>query len=141
MSLPRQLTGFLVSGVLATASDAIAYAAALATPAPAALAALLHVAPHDVAKGASFLVGTFVSFELNRRLTFGRPTREARQAGAFFALYGLTFLLNVGANHLLLDLLTPVLPGLAPTLAFVLATGCSMVANFLGQRLWVFRHG
>ncbi len=40
-------------------------------------------------------------------------------------------------NHLVLTLAPP--GGWTPTAAFVLATGCSATANFLGQRSWVFR--
>ena len=128
MSLPRQLVGFVVSGGLATAADALVYAGLRAADLPGGA---------DAAKALSFVVGTLVSFELNRRLTFGAPRREARQAGAFFALYAATFLLNVGVNHAALGLLPP--SPYAPTAAFVGATACSMVANFVGQRAWVFR--
>lgn len=127
----RQVARFLVVGVAATLADALVYSGLLATVWPGA---------HDAAKGAAFVVGTLVSYTLNKRWTFGVRERSGRQAGAFFSLYALSFGLNVGTNRAALELLTRVLaPPVASTVAFVVATGASTVTNFLGQRYWVFR--
>jgi len=127
MSDRRHVVGFLVAGILATTGDAVAYAA------------LLTIGwTHDPAKAASFVVGALISFTLNRRFTFRSQGALHREAVAFSALYAVTFLLNVGVNHVGVALLVPSLDHLGSSLAFLAATAASTVANFLGQRLWVF---
>ena len=145
-----QLGRFIVVGVGATLSDALVYGGTmyigLADSVHAALPVALHTllpTAYEVAKSTSFFVGTCVSFVLNKLWTFESKDRDARQAGAFFVLYGLTFVLNVGANFTTLQLGRGAgLPArLVEVGAFLVATGCSTVANFIGQKFWVFRKG
>lgn len=147
MSGSRQVARFAIAGVLATLSDGLVYLAAVGSGLAAGVHGLLPGAvlavvpePFDLAKAASFFVGTLVSYGLNKLWTFERPERDVGEAVAFFTLYGLTFVLNVIANHLALDagLALGASPALAGPLAFVVATGCSTVVNFLGQKFWVF---
>lgn len=124
MSTRRQVLRFVVSGVLATASDAVVYAGLTHT---------LLAGRHDPAKACSFVVGTGVAYLLARFWTFaGAPSRRGQSAG-FLVLYALAFLLNVGVNHLGLR------AGLPSVVAFVVATGCSTVLNFVGQKFVLFR--
>lgn len=130
MSTRRQVVRFLVSGVGATLVDLGTYLA------------LVHLVfggdGHDTAKTLSFVVGTCVAFLLNKFWTFESKGWEAGQAARFVALYLASMGLNVTVNHTLLDRLGEA--GWATGVAFVGATGCSMVTNFIGQRWWVFRH-
>ena len=143
-----QIFRFLVVGVTATVADASVYfglidtgvADALHSALPDALHALVPGA-HDVGKSCSFLFGTLVSYVLNKRWTFESKEADPRQTAAFVALYASTFLLNVAVNHSVLALDPPEgVPRRAVELtAFLVATACSTVANFFGQKFWVFK--
>lgn len=137
MSTQRQIGFFILAGVAATATDATAYALALHTPLPGAIAAAVGLEDHDIAKSLSFVVGTFVSYGMNKRLTFGSQSKDPRELASFLALYGTTFLLNVAVNHSVIAALGEA-AWVAP-LAFLVATGFSTVANFVGTRFWVFK--
>jgi putative flippase GtrA len=127
-----QVVRFLISGVLATAADAAVYFALVHTVLDGRWSA---------AKSVSFVVGTAVAWVLATTWTFAGTQRGARRAGAFFALYALAFAVNVGGNRAALAALfaAGVPEALAEPVAFVAATGCSTVLNFLGQKLVVFR--
>ena len=146
----QQVGRFIIAGLLATGSDALVYfglvysgvALQLYGAAPA-LATFGLPSSYELAKACSFLVGTLVSFYVNKLWTFERPERDTGEALAFFALYGVTFTLNVGTNYVALSLLGALAapPRLAEVGAFLVATGSSTVANFIGQKFWVFRSG
>lgn len=124
MSTTRQVLRFAVSGLLATASDAAVYAGLTHSVLPGR---------HDPAKACSFVVGTGVAYVLARAWTFADAPARRGQSIGFFALYALAFLVNVGVNHVGLDV------GLPAVVAFVVATGFSTVLNFVGQKFVLFR--
>jgi len=123
----QQLGRFLVVGLLAVALDALTYrlyGGVLVT---------------TWAKGLSFLTGTVFAYVANKWFTFRARRASVREGLRFGLLYACTLGLNVAVNGWVLQRwpegVGPVSPVVA---AFVVATGCSTVANFLGQKFFVF---
>jgi len=129
-----QVMRFIGVGLVATVVDGGTYFAGL------------HLAglSHSPSKAISFILGTIVSYVLNKLWTFESSERNHRELVAFCMLYGATFFLNVGVNEGSLAVLSPLRPEAVPVpmvelTCFVIATACSTVANFIGNKLWVFR--
>jgi len=91
--------------------------------------------PINPAKAAGFVVGTTLSYLLNRAWTFGAAGRE-HAVGRFFVLYAATLVINVGVNAVGLAALGGV-PGRI-TLAWLAAQAVASLLNFLGMRHFVF---
>lgn len=88
--------------------------------------------PISPSKGISYISGAVFAYALGRMWTFGSRARVHVTLWRFAVLYAGTFGANVGINALVL------FSGVPKPLAFCVATGTSIVLNYLGQKYWVF---
>ncbi|HEY6422228.1 MAG TPA: GtrA family protein [Pseudonocardiaceae bacterium] len=125
LRLTTQLTRFVLVGGVAALVDYSSYQALLA------VGLWVHLA-----KALGFILGTTTAYLINRRWTF-----QGRGGGGQFAsvmlLYGITFVVQVGMNAVMLALLPPMRGEI--TLAFVVAQGTATCINFVVQRTVIFR--
>ena len=125
LSLSTQAWRFLITGGFAAIVDFGLYVV------------LLEFGQHvNIAKTLSFIAGTITAYLINRRLTFQAPHSHARLI-AVFALYALTFAVQVGINYFFYMQFESQ-PWRVPV-AFVIAQGTATVINFIVQRSVIFR--
>ena len=93
----------------------------------------------DLSKAISFMCGSFYTYYMNKHFTWKKKDRNNRRLARFFALYSISFVMNIFGNKWALTWPDEMVPILKVTdSAFLFATGLSVIINFLGQKLWVF---
>ncbi len=146
-NLQKQLIKFFVIGVLATLVDLFFYWILLQGIAEfiqhiEVLGYVFRFDHQDLSKSISFVIGSLVTYNLNKFWTWKQKDRSNLRFIKFYMLYGFSLILNVLANKFALyalhnyDFLEFV--PLKYFFAFGFATGVSAVFNFAGQKLWVF---
>jgi putative flippase GtrA len=96
----------------------------------------------SVAKAASFVSATCVSYTLNKYWTFRATAHSWAQVSKFVTLYGCSLFGNVLVNKVVLESVPRFFPFFSAytfQLAWLTATGFSTTANYLGQKYWVFK--
>lgn len=145
--LQKQLIKFFMIGVLATLVDLMVYWIFLQVIPEFELnvdfiGEKFHPDNRDLSKSLSFIIGSLVTYNLNKFWTWKQKDRSNKHFAKFYALYGVSLLINVFANKFALNLLheNTLFEDLPYKfrIAFVFATGTSAVFNFIGQKLWVF---
>jgi len=122
----RQIQRFIVAGCGAVGTDTAIYFLLINNA--------MERLGYDWCKFISFLTGSCVAFLINKYWTFESKRKSLFEVAAFLVIYLTTLGLNVSVNHMVLRITNNI-----SVLAFLIATGCSTVANFLGQKFWVFR--
>lgn len=120
--MKKEFLKYLVTGVLAVGTDYVSYIL------------LLHVFSHSPAKAISYICGMAVAFILNRHWTFQSTNKAHHDAFKFTVVYMSSLILNVATNKLALF----ILPAFV-TFCFLVATGVSVVTNYIGQKFWVYK--
>lgn len=101
------------------------------------------ITKEEISKAMSFLCGMTFSYFLNKFWTWKKKDRSKRRVAKFTLIYGISLLLNVTVNAVLIFLLHNFknlidLPN-KYFIAFIGATGVSAILNFAGQKFWVFK--
>ncbi|MDF3833004.1 GtrA family protein, partial [Cupriavidus basilensis] len=124
----RQLATFALAGASGFAVDSVVLYCALALG-----------AGHYAGRLLSFLAAVFVTWRINRRLTF--PTRPGESAWHEWWRYLAAMSAGGAINLAAYSIAIPHLPAAAwaPLLAVAFGTGCGLVFNFLAAKFWVFR--
>jgi len=113
---------FLIVGVCSTGIDFIIYML---------LSVRLSL---NFSKGVSMIMSSIFSYVINKRFTF--DNKEHTNLGYLVRFY-IVFVVNLGTNmgvNYLVYMTTEY-----KLLAFVVATVCGMLVNYMGQRFFVFR--
>jgi putative flippase GtrA len=90
----------------------------------------------DLAKAITWFAGTTNAYLFNRRWTFQARPSTARYVSVM-SLYGLTFAVQVGVNHLILELFD--YRTWALLVAYVVAQAIATIINFAVQRWVIFQ--
>jgi putative flippase GtrA len=154
----KQLAKFMISGIVAVTSDLLVYYALSAIPRYFEVTIVNGIGFNetDLYKGIGFIVGTFVTYNLNKYWTWRQSDKRQGQVSRFIILYAITFFFNVIVNKQALVMLPDnefAITILRHTgiseqifamkidkiLAFGIATFLSSILSFSGQKFWVFK--
>lgn len=120
----KETMKFLVGGSSAVLTDFVSYYLLLYLG--------LYIA---YAKCASYILGAIVGFLINKIWTFESKKFRFDEVWKYIVLYLVSAIANTLVNQVVFFVVD------VKILAFLVATGCSTVMNFLGQKFIVFKKG
>jgi len=140
----KQLTKFIISGILAVGVDFTVYFA------------LSQFLDPSISKAISFCSGMVVTYNMNKFWTWKQPEKNNKRLGLFTILYAVALAVNVGTNNLMLsslpnytfnfmlnsdtnEIIKSIVIGVDKLAAFVIATGASVTLTYIGQKYWLFK--
>lgn len=124
--LKKELSIFLVVGCLTVGIDFLTYNILI----------FFTGLTYEPAKALSFVSGTIFAYMANKIWTFGHTQAKGRIL-PFGALYACSLGVNVGVNSAVIYLFGQ--ENIVVQAAFLIATGCSTVLNFVGMKFFVFK--
>jgi len=152
----KEITKFVISGVIAVATDfSVYYGLGVIFSAMAHESfGIIHY--NDLFKAAGFLAGTTVTYNLNKYWTWRQNDRDNKRLVNFAILYSIAFVVNVFVNKGSIEFLPndemalisnkvdgSVIQWMAfktdKLFAFLLSSVASAGVSFTGQKIWVFR--
>ena len=140
----KQLTKFIISGVLAVGVDFTVYFA------------LSQYLDPNLSKAISFCTGMFVTYNMNKYWTWKQPEKNNKRLMLFTLLYAVALIVNVKTNEFMLDslpnytfsfllnsdtneIIKSLVIGIDKLAAFVIATTASVAITYIGQKYWLFK--
>lgn len=130
MSTQKQFKRFFLVGLLAFSSDIASYYFFTA------LGMNL-----NIAKGTSFVIGTLLGYLLNTKYTFEKSQFSSNTLTKYLTVYLCSMILNVTVNIFSITLLAMILANDNSTkfFAVIMATGVSMIFNFVSLKYYVYK--
>lgn len=140
----KQLTKFIISGILAVGVDFTVYYV------------LSQFLDPSLSKAISFCSGMVVTYNMNKFWTWKQPEKNNKRLLLFSTLYALALMVNVGTNNIILDalpnytfsfslndekldIIKRLVVGLDKLGAFIIATVASVAITYVGQKYWLFK--
>lgn len=140
----KQLTKFIISGMLAVTVDFTVYFA------------LSQYLDPSISKAISFCSGMLVTYNMNKFWTWKQPEKNNKRLLLFSTLYALALMVNVGTNNIILDalpnytfsfslndekldIIKRLVVGVDKLGAFIIATVASVAITYVGQKYWLFK--
>lgn len=140
----KQLTKFIISGILAVGVDFTVYYV------------LSQFLDPSLSKAISFCSGMVVTYNMNKFWTWKQPEKNNKRLLLFSTLYALALMVNVGTNNIILDalpnytfsfslndekldIIKRLVVGIDKLGAFIIATVASVAITYVGQKYWLFK--
>ncbi|MBT6234651.1 MAG: GtrA family protein [Bacteroidetes bacterium] len=140
----KQLTKFIISGILAVGVDFTVYYV------------LSQFLDPSLSKAISFCSGMVVTYNMNKFWTWKQPEKNNKRLLLFSTLYALALMVNVGTNNIILDalpnytfsfslndekldIIKRLVVGVDKLGAFIIATVASVAITYVGQKYWLFK--
>lgn len=86
----------------------------------------------SISKRISFIIGTCNSFFFNKYITFNSNSKSFSQLIKYFVVWGISFTFNTISHDFFIEYFNGYIP-------FLIATSISVLINFTGSKLWVFK--
>ena len=119
----RQFLSYSMIGIISLLIDVIVYI----------LLSDVFLISKSLSKIISFILASINSFLGNKMFTFKLKSYNFREPMKFIILYSVSLIANSSTHDFFLNVFDGFLP-------FIIATIVSVIINFSGQKLWVFKN-